>query len=251
MSAGDIVSGIGRGFREIPGLIRKTAKPGNLFGDRSANQFSEMGDFQTGDEGRTDRLQALSRRFGGRTAPTAEAATEARSRQMRAIAMLQGMAQGTGPSAASIQAQQSADAGLRQQQAMAAGGGAGAQRAAVQQGSLQQGTVAGQAALARAQEQIAATQQLTGALQGLRGQDQALNFSNLQSLLQTQALNQAGQLGAEQLVGQDLGLRQQAMLEQERQRTQRFLGMLNVPTGQEQLIGAVTGLLNIPPASNR
>lgn len=85
--------------------------------------------------------------------------------QREDIAMLRNAAMGQGPSAAAVQAQQQAEQIAAQQYGLAASRGANpaAMRAAIMQGGQAQQSAAGQGALARAQEQMAARGQYAGA----------------------------------------------------------------------------------------
>jgi hypothetical protein len=85
--------------------------------------------------------------------------------QREDISMLRNAAMGQGPSAAAVQAQQQAQQIAAQQYGLAASRGANpaAMRAAIMQGGQAQQNAAGQGALARAQEQMAARGQYAGA----------------------------------------------------------------------------------------
>ncbi len=100
---------------------------------------------------------------------------EARKLQMGQIAALQGAANGQGPSAAAIQQQQGLGQAVGGANAVAAGmHGASPMarmRAALDSQAGMSGTAMKDAAVLRAQEQLAARGQLAGAIQGARGQD--------------------------------------------------------------------------------
>jgi hypothetical protein len=101
----------------------------------------------------------------------------------------------------------------------AANSARGAQGALAARGAAQNmaniGTGAAQAATQGGlQAQLGAQQQMSGLLQGLRGQD-------LRTGIQAQQLRQTGALGAQEMNMSNSKLQQDAMIERERQRTQR------------------------------
>lgn len=127
-----------------------------------------------------------------------------RGGQQQLLQQLQAQARGQGPSLAALQAQQAGNQGLMAQRAMAASAAPGqqglAQRMAAQQGANITGSIAGQSAMGRAQEQLGALGQLGGALQNFRQQDigqmsvndQARNELLRQELQNAQLMQQGG-----------------------------------------------------------
>lgn len=127
-----------------------------------------------------------------------------RGGQQQLLSQLQAQARGQGPSLAALQAQQAGNQGLMAQRAMAASAAPGQQglaaRLAAQQGANITGSIAGQSAMGRAQEQLGAMGQLQGALGNFRQQDinqmqtndQARNELLRQELLNAQLMQQGG-----------------------------------------------------------
>jgi hypothetical protein len=128
---------------------------------------------------------------------------QARQQQLAALAQVQGLANGTGPSAANAQMMQGLASARQQQASIAAnarGGGAGlaaAQQAAAQQGSNIATTGAGQAATLRSQEQLGAIGQYGQMAGQLRASDfgaaQLSTAQQQQSAQQAQAYEQMKQ----------------------------------------------------------
>jgi hypothetical protein len=150
--------------------------------------------------------------------------------------MLQQQAAGQGPSAAQVQLQQALSRNVANQQALAAsarpGNTALAARMASQQAGALGGSLAGQGALARVQEQLGAQQQLGQALQTnqgafLQGQGQG-------DAVRGQAMQQRLNLAQ---------LQQQGGLERERLRNQYYNAGVGYGTDAEQRRGLVGGLL--------
>jgi hypothetical protein len=126
---------------------------------------------------------------------------QVRSQQMALISALQAQAAGNGPSLAQTQLRSATDANIAQAMALAASqrggsaGGLGLRQINQQTSNLNQ-QAATQSALLRAQEQMAAQQQLAGVLDTTRGADIGLatnqaSFNQQASLSNQQALNQA------------------------------------------------------------
>lgn len=126
-----------------------------------------------------------------------------RAQQMGLIQQLQDQAAGRGPSLAQMQLQQATNQNMQQGRAMAAsqrglGGGAAARQIAGQRGSIGQ-QMAGQSAMARLQEQMAARGMLGQQLGGVRGQD----MSAMGALAQQAEANRRAQMEYEQLRSQN------------------------------------------------
>lgn len=130
-------------------------------------------------------LMALAQEQAGRRAPgmglSQAGLSGFRDNQRNLISGLEAMAAGRGPSAATAMLQQQAQAGAANQQAMAAGARGNpalAARNAMNNTAALQGQAAGQAAVARAQEQLGAYSQLGGAIGTGRQQDEQLGMFN-------------------------------------------------------------------------
>ncbi len=181
---------------------------------------------------------------GFRQAPSARE-SQLRQDQVRNLDMMGQLARGQGPSAADAQLRDSLRRNVSAQQALAAsarpGQGAAAQRMASQQGSLLGGSLAGQGAVARANEQVGAINALSGALQGARGQDLQRNFANQGAQLQQTGLNDQQQQAMYGLNLQNAAAQQQGLLNAQNQRTNLMLGAMDVPTSDEEIMGAFQG----------
>lgn len=182
-----------------------------------------------------------------------------RADQQALVGQLQRQALGQGPSVAAQQAKlQNQQAVANQFAMMRSGqGGAAAKRAAMQNASMQQGSLAGQSALARTQEQLGAISQLGNVLSGARGQDNTYQ-NMLLGRSQAQAglnLQQQGQNDAQQramlqqemqnaLYGQQAGLQQEQFRQQ---LMQNYLnrGQSNQPSMGDQLLGMGSTMLPI------
>ena len=126
-----------------------------------------------------------------------------RAQQLGLIQQLQDQAAGRGPSLAQMQLQQATNQNMQQGRAMAAsqrglGGGAAARQIAGQRGSIGQ-QMAGQSAMARLQEQMAARGMLGQQLGGVRGQD----MSAMNALAQQAEANRRAQMEYQQLRSQN------------------------------------------------
>lgn len=167
-----------------------------------------------------------SRYLQGIGTQAATRGSDLRGNQQDLLSQLQQQAAGQGPSLAAIQAQQAANTGIQQQRALAAsaapGQGALAQRMAMQQGGNITGSIVGQSAAARAQEQLGAQQNLAQALGQYRQQDIG------QMAVNDQARNE---LLRQEL--QNAGMMQQGGIAQQGAYNQQLAAML----GQPQQVG--------------
>lgn len=171
-------------------------------------------------------VAGAQQRLAGQQAPTAQAATIAtapqeqfRQGQVGLVGQLQQQAAGQGPSVAQAQYAQAADRGLKQQLALAASQGGNpalaARQAAMGAANINQ-DLAGQAAVARMQEQQAAQQALGQQLAVARQGDIGLATDQAQLAQQAALANQQAraQLQAQQnqlnaaYTGQSIGLNQ-------------------------------------------
>lgn len=145
---------------------------------------------------------------------------EFRTGQQDLIRQLQAQSRGQGPSLAGMQAYQTMDRGLAQQQALAAGAAPGNEALAARQAMQNAGGLAANTAMTAAQgraaEQMSAQQLLGGALQGARGQDinneqfnagnqNAYNLNNTQLQYQNRNSNDAREQFLRQLEFQNGG----------------------------------------------
>lgn len=164
------------------------------------------------------QLQTLADQYGNRQAPQAGAASQSaysdfRNNQTGLISMLQGMANGTGPSAASLQMREAMDRAAGAQASAAAGAGGRGVNAGAAYRNAANNTAAVQAqgardtGLMRVQEQLGATNQLGQVVGQARGQDEgnnqfnagqnnATNLANLQAKLTSLGINTDAQLKA-------------------------------------------------------
>jgi hypothetical protein len=165
-----------------------------------------------------EKLQALADSYKGRTAPQLGPAAQGgysdyRANQAGLISQLQGMAAGTGPSAAAIQMRDAMDRAIAAQTGSAAGaGGRGVNQGAAYLNAANNGAAieaqgARDTATMRAQEQLNAVGQLGQNLNAGRQADEQMNqfnagaqnqmnMANLQAQLQQLGLNDEGQLRA-------------------------------------------------------
>lgn len=165
-----------------------------------------------------DMLMKLSKGYGNRTAPQADAAAQAGASQLNTnraalIAQLEAQARGEGPSAAQNQMREAMDRAAGAQSSAAAGaGGRGvnsgaAYRNAANNTAAVQAQGARDSATLRSQEQLNATGQLGGVIgQGINsdnalstfnsGQSNDMARANLMAKLQTMGLNDEAQLRA-------------------------------------------------------
>ena len=170
-----------------------------------------------------------------------------RQGQQDLIGQLQQQAQGGGPSLANQQFQQSLAQGVNAQQAMANTGRGNTALAGIQAaqnvGGLTQG-LAGQAANARMQEQLAARQQLAGALQAARGQE--LSAGQFNAVQQNQRQQLLGQFGQEAALAN-----QRAALQNQAQQNQFGLGLREQELRNAQLQQqGLTGFAGQNPQQN-
>lgn len=197
-----------------------------------------------GADAREQQYQQLIQGLQGQYAPQASADAYTSQRQQALIDMLGAQARGEGPSMANLAAEQASQRGVSQQQAMLASGRgnqAGAARAAAQQAGALQGSIAGNAAQARVQEQLGAQNALGNALNAYRGQNQQLALANQQAEMGNRQLQQSG---IQNLLAQSLqqaGMQQQGGMGLEAQRTQRYMGAMGAPTQNEQLMQGIIG----------
>lgn len=196
---------------------------------QSAQQYG-IREYYGANLGPAERMQAAQ--LGAAAQGTAERAAQTtidrgedrqfRSGQAQLAAQLQEQAAGRGPSLAEGQLRQATDRGIRQQMAVAASGGAGANAALAQRnvaanvGQMQQ-QAAADAAQMRMQEQIAARQQLAGVLESGRAQDIGVAQSQAQLLQQVNLANQAAgnQFGLANMEALNQFALQRAQLEQQ------------------------------------
>jgi len=162
-----------------------------------------------------------------------------RGGQQDLLKQLQAQSRGQGPSLAAMQAQQAGNQGLMAQRAMAASAAPGQQglaaRQAAQQGANITGSIAGQSAMGRAQEQLGALGQLGGALGQFRQQDIG------QMSVNDQARNE---MLRQEL--QNAGMQQQGGIAQQQSRDQQLATLLGQPQQQgftDKLISGATGLI--------
>jgi hypothetical protein len=172
------------------------------------------GDFKLPWHGpRHDRLVNRYKEFAARGAPRV-GDSGFRSDQAAQVDRLTRRATGR-DSVTGLQLRQAMGQGLAQQRALAAsarpGQGALAARMAAQNaGTLTQG-LAGQAALARMQEQRDVESQLAGVVQGARGQDYQYGFGNAGLSLQQQQQNDQAEMEARRLELQNAMAQQQGL----------------------------------------
>lgn len=203
-----------------------------------------------GDDGRKltkeDRMRALAfyEQLGQGQAAQAGPASLAeqsafRSNQRDLVGRLEALSRGEGPSLAQEQLRAATDRASNQQYAMAAGArgnpALAARNAANQAGSLQS-QAAGQAAMARAAEQLGALQQLGGVTGQARMMDEGLSQYNAGQQNQVGMFN-ANQ--ANQFSGTNNALRLQALSQSSGLGTQ--LGQM--PTQIERLQAGAQGLI--------
>jgi hypothetical protein len=173
------------------------------------------GDFKLDWAGpRQDRLINRYKEFAARGAPQV-GESGFRGDQAAQVDRLTRRARGQ-DSVTGLQLRQAMGQGLAQQRALAAsarpGQGALAARMAAQNaGTLTQG-LAGQAALARMQEQRDVESQLAGVVQGARGQDYQYGFGNAGLSLQQQQQNDQAEMEARRLELQNAMARQQGLM---------------------------------------
>ncbi len=197
-----------------------------------------------GAEQREAQYQELIRGLQAQRAPQASNDIYTAQRQQRLLDMLNTQAQGGGPSLANTAARQASERAVANQQALLASGRgnqAGAARAAAQQAGAAQGSIAGNAAQARVQEQLGAQSALANALNAYRGQNQQIALANQRAQMQNQQLQQQGVQGLLAQSLQQAQTQQQGGSDFERNRTQRFGSLLGTPTAEEQVLGALTG----------
>jgi hypothetical protein len=190
----------------------------------------------------------------------------ARAQQMQALGLMQARATGQAPSIAAMQAQRALSQGLANSQAQVASarGGPGAMALAARGGMMNNaqltGDVAGQSAIAAAQERQAAEQAYLQGAGGIRQQDYgaagmtggwAQNNAELQ--MQQRQLALQGQMGFEGM-GQNVGMAQLAAAQQqEAMRQGKWQAQMgadaasqananaNLKTGVGVALGAATG----------
>lgn len=198
-----------------------------------ANQYGSLA-------GDADRRDFISADFGNANQARGMG-MDARGDQSQALAMMRARAMGQAPSIAQMQGNYALGQALNDQQSAVASarGGAGAQalaaRAAMLGGAQMRGNIAGQSAIAAAQERQAAEQGYFGGASGMRGQDM-----NLQGLDQQGALGQAGL--SLQSRGQNdarsmgfYGMRNQILDAQQRARAQNQQMLANTHMAADQI----------------
>jgi hypothetical protein len=162
-------------------IAPKTYNPGQVTLDR--RPFHERETMQTMADQYSDSRAARMGQAGPsfNTAPQ----EEFRGQQMDLASQLAAQAQGEGPSLATLQMQQNTDDAIKSAMALAAsgrGGSAGGRlKSAMDQASMIQQQGARDSAALRAQEQIAARDQLNNLLTSGRGQDINIGANQLQA----------------------------------------------------------------------
>lgn len=221
-----------------PGGLFKTQTPGEKHGQGIgiAGNVNEANFGVPGSRAYNQRLNSLQQGLNNRQTPglNANQLTQGSSNY---LSMLQNQAAGQGPSVAQMQLQQGLSRNLAGQQAMAQsarpGNSALAARMAAQQGGAAAGSLQGQGALARVQEQLGAQQQLGQALQSGAG-----NYLTGQG--QTDQARSSA-------LGHQLNMmqsQQQGGLERERLRNQYYNAATGYATDQQQRQGLVGGVLS-------
>lgn len=212
----------------------------NLVGKPTGVQYGEGRNFwgQTFVEPKLDQFvterynidptgfQTPSRNWLGTQAPTMDTgqSDQVRQQQMALAQALQGQAAGTAPSIAQNQLQAGTDANIAQQMAMAQSGRGNpalAQRLAMTGGADAQQAMAGQASLARLQEQQGAQNLLSSILSGTRGQDITGAQSNLAAATDILKTGMGAQSTADQA-------NLQAALQREALKLQEVLGSMGI-----------------------
>lgn len=200
---GSVVPGIGTGVGALGGAI--VGGLGGWFGG-------------SGSAGYEDQLRALADRYGSMQAPqTGPAATGAystfRNNQAGLVSQLEAMGRGEGPSAATIQMREAMDRAAGSQASAAAGAGGRGVNAGAALRNATNNTAAFQAqgardtATLRAQEQMAALQQLGSVVGQGRQADESMNAfnagqmndmqrANLQAAMQTLGIKTEAELKA-------------------------------------------------------
>lgn len=169
-----------------------------------------------------------------------------RGNQQGLVNLLQQQAMGQGPSAAGLQLKDALGRNVSAQQALlATGGGPAAARSASQQAGALGGSLAGQAAQARVQEQLGAQGLLSQTLQGARGQDLQRTMAQSDAELRSRGLNDQQIARLRQMELDNARLQQAGTMGLEQIYTQRRGQDLGVPTSTEQAIGGLSGLLSM------
>lgn len=204
---------------------------GGLAGNRGDNEFRDVNQRNFNLPGYQQGMQQrgqLANMYG-------QQGSQFQGQQQGLASLLQAQARGTGPSVANMQMQSGLQQALAQQQALAASGRGNAAQAA-RQASMNSGNltanIAGQGAIARMQEMQGAQGLLGNVLGQARSQD-----------INQQQVNNNSQLSALQQQLQLQELQQRGQLEMERQRGNRFQGLTQTPTNQEQGIGMLSSAL--------
>ena len=208
-------------------------------GEVNPNEFSL--------QGQNERRQSLLQQAdfaAGRGAPQI-AGSQFRGDQNSLVNILQAQAAGNGPSAAGDQLKQALGRNVSTQQALLATGGPGGARQASQQAGMLGGSLAGQAATARVQEQLGAQGLLSQTLQGARGQDQQRNIQQSDMELRSRGMNdqQIARLRQMELDNARLGL--QGSMERASDATTRRGQDLGLPSTGEQVVSAAGPLLGL------
>ncbi len=201
-----------------------------------------------GAEQREAQLQSLIQGLQRQNTPMANVDVNTAQRQQALLDTLGAQAAGQGPSMANTAARQASERAVANQQALLASGRgnqAGAARAAAQQAGAAQGSIAGNAAQARVQEQLGAQGALANALNAYRGQNQQVNLANQQAQLQNQQLQQRGVQGLLAQSLQQAQAQQQGGSDFERNRTTRFNSLLQTPTTEEQVLKGLEGVAGL------
>lgn len=235
------------GLSEVNGFMkganRSAAAEAGPYGGVDRSNYDLVGA-----EGREKQYQNFIKQMQGAQAPRAGADQYSQGRQQELIQMLTDQATGRGPSMANEAAVDASQRAVSQQQAMLASGRgnpAAAARAAAQQAGAAQGSIAGNAAMGRAQEMLGAQSALGGALNAYRGQEQQLALANQNAAMNQRQLNQQG---IQNMLAQSLqqaGMQQQGTMGYEGQRGQRYGAQMGTPTVNEQILGAGTGVASM------
>ncbi len=207
-----------------------------------------------------DQANQFERRLAPQSQSFMGSAGSFRNRQDALSQQLMADAQGNGPTQQIVrmQAQDAANRAGQQQMAMANSarpgmGGMAYRNAAMNMGNAQS-AVGGQAALAGMQGQLGAMGQYGQFLEGARGQDQQLHMFNAgqaqnasqfntDARLKQMGLNDQAQLEALRQRLQLSNMQQQGGMGYESNRTQRFNALSGIPSGNQQVMGMIGGLL--------
>lgn len=194
-----------------------------MFGRVDENNFQLAGQGYR-DHMLRDRVTGLTSRNANAVGPAQM--SQFRQNQSNLIGALERQAAGQGPSIAAEQAKAASQRAMQGQLAMARAGGPNAAiagRTAAMNAAAQQGSVAGQAASARAQEQMNAQAQLANVVGQARSQDRQYNQMDIARAQQNEALRQ-----------RMMGMNDQAIAEMYRQQLANAQAGLSGSMGLEQ-----------------